>query len=97
MIESDAQPVPFGQVVRELRLRRGMTLAEFGAAVNRSESRICHIEAGRGGALPLPLIARMAEVLGVKRSVLLKGAVDGCLRRTQVAPQSATNISSSLS
>jgi transcriptional regulator with XRE-family HTH domain len=56
----------FGQRVRRLRERQGQTRPVLGGLVGRSAEWVKAIETGRLGVPRLPLLLRLADVLGVK-------------------------------
>ncbi|MFH0246139.1 helix-turn-helix domain-containing protein [Streptomyces sp. HK10] len=63
----------FGQRVRRLRERQGQTRPVLGGLVGRSAEWVKAIETGRLGVPRLPLLLRLADVLGVKDLAELTG------------------------
>lgn len=68
-----AQPIPFGQRVQRARARAGLSRAVVGGLVGRSEDWVKAIEKGRIGQPRLPLLLRLADVLGVEDLADLTG------------------------
>jgi transcriptional regulator with XRE-family HTH domain len=62
---------PFAQRLRYFRERAGMTRAVLGGLVGRSESWVKGVESGRFLMPRLPMLIRLAEVLGVEPSELV--------------------------
>lgn len=66
MVDPTESPVqPFGQRLRAHRERAGKTRAVLGGLVGRSEEWVKAVESGRLHMPRLPLLVRLAEVLGV--------------------------------
>jgi transcriptional regulator with XRE-family HTH domain len=63
-IPPDSQ-APFGQRLRFFRERAGMTRAVLGGLAGRSESWVKSVESGRFLMPRLPMLVKLAEVLGV--------------------------------
>ncbi|UNM13180.1 helix-turn-helix domain-containing protein [Streptomyces formicae] len=61
-----ADPVAFGQRVKILRTRRGMTRDQFGGLMGKSASWVRAIEEGRLKVPRLEVVLRMAETLRVR-------------------------------
>lgn len=68
MSVSDATPEPiaFGERVRILRTRRGMTQVVLAGLLGKSPSWVKEIEGGRMGTPSLPMVLRMADLLRVR-------------------------------
>lgn len=62
-----------GEVLRALRLKDGWSIAEFAREIELTPGHVSNIEAGRRGCSP-KVIKRMAEVLAVPMSVLVRSA-----------------------
>lgn len=74
MRESDVpEPRMFGQRVRRVRERRGLTRAVVGGLVGRSAEWVKAVENGRLQMPRLPLLLRLADVLGVQDLAELTG------------------------
>jgi len=65
MVIPEPFSVPFGQRLRALRNRAGKTRAVLGGLVGRSEEWVKALETGRLQMPRLPMLIRLAEVLGV--------------------------------
>ncbi|MEU6483922.1 helix-turn-helix domain-containing protein [Streptomyces sp. NPDC046887] len=65
--------IPFGQRLRRLRERRGMTRPLLGGLVGRSAEWVKAVETGRVGVPRLPLLLRLADVLSVDDLAELTG------------------------
>ncbi|MFI0919908.1 helix-turn-helix domain-containing protein [Streptomyces smyrnaeus] len=61
----ETEPVAFGQRVRVLRVRRGMSREVLAGLLGRSTSWVKQIEGGRLQMPKLPMVLRIAEVLRV--------------------------------
>jgi transcriptional regulator with XRE-family HTH domain len=70
---SDTPDIPFGQRLRALRERAGKTRAVLGGLVGRSEEWVKAVESGRLRMPRLPMLIRLAEVLGVTDLADLSG------------------------
>lgn len=70
---TDTPPKSFGQRVREARERKGQSRAVLGGLVGRSSDWVRYIESGRLRVPRLPLLLRLAEVLGVPDLAELTG------------------------
>ncbi|HET8644588.1 MAG TPA: helix-turn-helix domain-containing protein, partial [Vicinamibacteria bacterium] len=71
--QPDPSAVPFGQRVRALRERSGKTRAILGGLVGRSEEWVKALETGRLRMPRLPMLLRLAEVLGASDLADLTG------------------------
>jgi transcriptional regulator with XRE-family HTH domain len=56
----------FGQRLRMIRERRGLTQADLAAQVGRSRQTICHFETGRSSDIRNSDLHKLAEVLGCR-------------------------------
>lgn len=75
MVDEDlARQQEVGRRVRRLRRRRGLNRRQFADLCGRSPSWVDKIETGERGLLRLPMVERVAEVLGVPVDVLTGGA-----------------------
>lgn len=66
-------PIPFGQRLKVLRTRRGMTRAALGGLVGRSDSWVKALETGRLATPKLTILLRIAEALRVRDLAQLTG------------------------
>ncbi|GAB3446027.1 helix-turn-helix domain-containing protein [Actinophytocola sediminis] len=73
MANNDQNTVPFGVRLKRLRNRAGMSRPVLGALVGRSSDWVKALENGRLQTPRLPLLLRMAEVLGVADLAELTG------------------------
>lgn len=69
----DTAPTTFGQRVRAARERAGMPRSVLGGLVGRSPEWVKHIEIGRLHTPRLPMLLRLADVLGVQDLADLTG------------------------
>jgi transcriptional regulator with XRE-family HTH domain len=72
-ITSDPSPTTFGQRVQRARERNGQTRAVVGGLIGRSAEWVKAIEKGRLQQPRLPLLLRLADVLGVRDLCELTG------------------------
>jgi transcriptional regulator with XRE-family HTH domain len=67
-----AEAVKFGERVRELRLKRGMTQAQLAETADMTAIYVSYLEHGHN-VPSLTIIIRLANALGMKASDLLRG------------------------
>lgn len=70
----DSEPREIGRRVRYWRERRKLPRQQFAAMVGRSTSWLIKIESGERELVRLPMIERVAEVLGIDPAVLTNDA-----------------------
>ncbi|WP_016910728.1 helix-turn-helix domain-containing protein [Streptomyces xiaopingdaonensis] len=75
MSEPTPEPVAFGERVRVLRTRRGMSQVVLAGLLGKSPSWVKAIEGGRLKTPGLPMVLRLAEVLRVRNLSELTGDV----------------------
>jgi transcriptional regulator with XRE-family HTH domain len=79
-------PVPFGDRLRTLRTRQGMTSEVLGGLVGKSGEWVRAVESGRLQQPKLPMLIRLAEVLRVRDLAELAGVPESALLRVFAGP-----------
>jgi len=85
MANDDDLTMPFGKRLERARKQAGMSRPVLGGLVGRSADWVKSLESGRQLPPRLPLLLRLAEVLGVQEPLGLVGAQYWCPRRVIAA------------
>lgn len=75
-----------GDIIRRLRLEKGMTQEELGNVIGVQKSAIRKYESGRVENIPRSSIHKMAKLFGVKPSYLMGFAEEGGEEETAPTP-----------
>ncbi|MFE9658630.1 helix-turn-helix domain-containing protein [Streptomyces sp. NPDC005955] len=73
------EPIAFGQRLRMLRMRRGLSRPQLGGLTGYSAEWVKKLESGQRSVPRLPVVLRLAEVLRVRDLTELTGDQHSCL------------------
>ncbi len=73
-MQKNSQQDTFGDRLRKARTEKGLSQAEVAVAIGyKGETSVSHLEVGRVQAVPLPVLAKLADVLEVDLHWLITG------------------------